>query len=119
MHFSTVTRLFTDADGETHFEDIQVPLRDAGDIGEISDTVEATGLQFRRTDGDYDFQWHNAPSRRYLVTLDGEVDITVSDGTTRRFGTGDVVLLEDTTGKGHLSRAVAGRPRRSIFVLLD
>ncbi len=44
---------------------------------------------------------------------------TVSGGETLRFGPGDVVLLEDTDGKGHCSKAVNGQPRKSIFVTLD
>jgi uncharacterized cupin superfamily protein len=51
--------------------------------------------------------------------LDGEVEIEAGDGTKRRFGTGDVLLAEDTAGRGHISRAVEGRPRKSIFVTLD
>jgi len=51
--------------------------------------------------------------------LEGKVDIEIGDGTVRRFGPGDILLAEDTTGRGHISRAVAGEPRRSIFITLD
>lgn len=54
-----------------------------------------------------------------MVILDGSVVIEVSDGTSRIFGTGEVLLLEDIEGKGHVSRAVAHQPRRSLFILLD
>ncbi len=74
---------------------------------------------FRETPGDYDFPWHNTPSRQFVIILKGEVDFTVSDGETRRFGSGAVVLLEDTSGKGHFSKAVKGQRRKSIFVTLD
>jgi hypothetical protein len=30
-----------------------------------------------------------------------------------------VILVEDTTGKGHLSKAVEGKLRRSIFVPIE
>jgi hypothetical protein len=30
-----------------------------------------------------------------------------------------VLLAEDTTGRGHISRALDSEPRRSIFVALD
>ncbi|MBT5872136.1 MAG: hypothetical protein HOH43_01855 [Candidatus Latescibacteria bacterium] len=114
-----ITRLYSDSYGESHFEEIEISLEDAGEIGALSVPVSATSIIFRYTDEHYDFDWHNAPSRRYLVILDGSVDIEVSDGTSRRFGTGDVVLLEDTEGKGHLSRAVKQQPRKSLFILLD
>ena len=114
-----VTRLFTGDDGESHFEDIDIPLKDAGDIGTLSDLVKATGVIFRETSGSYDYDFHNAPQRQYVVMLDGEVDIEIGDGTTRRFSTGDILLAEDTTGRGHISRAVDGKPRKSLFITLD
>jgi hypothetical protein len=30
-----------------------------------------------------------------------------------------VLLAEDTTGQGHISRAVAGKSRKSLFITLD
>lgn len=114
-----ITRIYADAAGETHFGEIDIPLEDAGAIGILSQLQEATGIIFRETAGDYDFSWHNTPRRQYVIMLAGAVDFTVSDGETRRFGDGEVVLLEDTSGKGHVSKAVQGQPRQSIFVTLD
>ena len=114
-----ITRIYPDSDGETHFEDIDILLHDSGIIGLTSRLQIATGIIFRETSADYDYPWHNAPRRQFVIILEGEVDFTVSDGETRRFGGGDVVLLEDTTGKGHYSKAVQGQPRQSIFITLD
>ena len=114
-----VTRIYADEQGESHFEDIDIPLTDHGDIGRMSEQLGATGIIFRTTDGDYNYDWHNAPQRQYIIMLDGSVETTVSDGETRTFTTGDVVLVEDVTGKGHISRSPDGRPRRSIFVTLS
>lgn len=114
-----ITRLYTGEDGESHFEDIEIPLEDAGDIGRLSELEEATGIIFRETGPGYDYDWHNAPRRQYIIMLDGAVDVEISDGTVRRFSTGDVLLAEDTTGRGHISRAVDDQPRKSIFVTLD
>jgi len=114
-----ITRLYTGDDGESHFEDLEIPLKSAGEIGKLSETEPATGIIFRETSPDYDYDWHNAPRRQYIIMLDGAVDVTIGDGTTRRFGTGDVLLVEDTTGRGHISRAVDNQPRKSIFVPLD
>ena len=61
----------------------------------------------------------NAPKRQYLINLEGEVDFTVFGGETRRFGKGDIVLLEDIDGEGHCSKAVNGQLRKSIFVTID
>ena len=114
-----VTRLYTGLDGESHFEDIDIPVVDRGDIGRLSEHIQATGIIFRETDRDYNYDWHNAPRRQFIIMLEGEVDIIVGDGSQRRFGSGDVLLAEDTTGRGHVSRAVNNQPRRSIFVTLD
>ena len=114
-----VTRLYTGEDGESHFEDVDVPLIDRGGIGQISQLQGATGVVFRETAGDYDFDFHNAPRRQYVIHLDAAVEIETGDGTKRTLEPGDILLAEDTTGHGHISRAVDGRPSRSIFVTLD
>ena len=54
-----------------------------------------------------------------MISLEGQVEITASDGTKRLFGPGDIMLADDTTGRGHISRAVNNKPRKAIFVTLD
>jgi quercetin dioxygenase-like cupin family protein len=114
-----ITRLYVDAQGETHFEDTELPYKDSGPGGKTTQRFKATGVIFRETAGTYDFDWHNAPRKQYIINLDGAVDITVSDGETRRIGQGEVFLVEDVTGKGHISKAVDGKIRHSVFVALD
>ncbi len=114
-----ILRVYSGDDGESHFEDVEIPLRDLGRIGRLSPLQEATGIVFRTTEGDYEYGWHNAPRRQYVINLDAPVEIEVGDGTVRRLEPGSVLLAEDTTGRGHISRAVDGRPRTSIFVTLD
>ena len=114
-----ITRLYTGEDGDSHFQDLQIDTRDQGDIGALSARYPATGVIFRETAADYDYGWHNAPARQYVVMLEGCVEVEVGGGTRRRFGPGDVLLAEDTTGRGHRSRAVDGQPRRSLFILLE
>lgn len=114
-----ITRVYADADGESHFEDLDIPLQPGGPIGALSALQPVTGIIFRETAPDYDYSWHNAPRRQYIISLDGVFEITASDGTTRRFGPGTILLVEDTTGRGHLTRSVDGTTRRSVFVTLD
>jgi len=47
--------------------------------------------------------WHTAPRETFLVVVQGSVELTVSDGTRRELGPGSVLLMTDTTGKGHLT----------------
>lgn len=62
------------------------------------------GLKFRETPGDYDFDFHCAPARQFIVSLDSGVDIEVTDGTRRVFPAGTVMLAEDTWGKVSLHK---------------
>ncbi len=114
-----ITRIYTGADNKSHFEDIEVPLKDGGKAGFMSDLQKATGVVFRETGGNYDFDFHNAPRRQYVVNLEGEVEIEIGDGTKRILRSGDILLAEDTTGQGHISRAVGGKPRKSLFITLE
>ncbi len=114
-----IVRIYTGADNQSHFEDLQVPLKDSGKIGFMSELTKATGVVFRETGGDYNYDFHTAPRRQYVVNLEGEVEIEVGDGSKRILRAGDVLLAEDTTGQGHISRAVAGKPRKSLFITLD
>jgi hypothetical protein len=74
---------------------------------------------FRETGGDYDYDFHTAPRRQYVINLDAAVEITVASGEKRIFEQGEVFLAEDTTGQGHISRAVDGKIRHSMFITLD
>lgn len=115
----TIVRIYTGADNQSHFEEVQIPLKSTGKIGFISELMKATGIVFRETGGDYNYDFHTAPRRQYVVNLEGEVEIEVGDGTRRILRSGDVLLAEDTTGQGHISRAVAGKSRKSLFITLD
>jgi hypothetical protein len=114
-----IHNLFADAEGETHFRDIEIDWVEEREFSKYSARLPATGIIFRETSGDYDLDWHPAPRRQYIINLEGAVAITASDGESRVIGAGEVLLVEDTTSKGHLSKAVAGRMRRSIFVTLE
>ncbi len=113
-----VTRVFADKEGESHFEEVTIPLRDVGDIGRLSEIVHAESIIFRENDQGYGYNWHHAPQRQYIALLDGEIEIEVSDGEKRNFQGGDVLLMEDTNGKGHRTRTINNKSRRSIFIVL-
>jgi hypothetical protein len=119
MESMSVVRIYTGDDGRSHFEDVTVELADHGAIGRISALWKGKGVMFRTVDGDYDFDFHNAPRRQLVVNLTGSVDIEVGDGTIRRLGPGSILLAEDLTGQGHISRAVDGQPRTCLFIPLD
>ena len=123
-----LTRIVSTAAGGTRFDTADVPLADRGIVGRMSDAAGAGTVQFRETDGDYDWDYHVAPARQLILLLDGEIEIACTERDTdgqpvglidvRRFGAGDVLLVEDVTGHGHRTRQVSAGPRRSVFVTL-
>jgi hypothetical protein len=114
-----IHNLYVDDKGESHFRDIEVELVEKINFSRQSRRLPATGIIFRETSPDYDLDWHPAPRRQYIINLDGSVQITASDGESRVIKAGEVLLVEDTHGKGHLSKSVGGQMRRSIFVPID
>jgi hypothetical protein len=114
-----IHNLYADADGQSHFRDIEIEWIEERNFSKLSKRLPANGIIFRETSGDYDLDWHPAPRRQYIINLDAGVHITASDGESRVIGAGEVVLVEDITGKGHLSKAVSGKMRRSIFVPVE
>ncbi len=114
-----IHNLYTDASGESHFRDIDIDWVEERNFSKLSARLPATGIIFRETAGDYDISWHPAPRRQYIINLDGGVKITASDGEAREIKAGEVILVEDTTGKGHLSQSIGGQMRHSIFIPIE
>jgi len=114
-----IIRLYADDKGESHFQDIEVELEAPTPSGRVSARQPATGIIFREVPGEYDLDWHPAPRRQYIINLDAGVQLTASDGEVRRVKAGEVVLVEDTWGKGHLSKAIENKTRHCIFVPID
>lgn len=112
-----ITRLYTGKDGESHFEEIDLPFETMGDA-ETTATQGASGVVFRRAPAGHVQEWHPAPRRQYVITLSGQGEIEIGDGTRRRFGSGDVMLADDTTGRGHITRVVGNQPRLYVTIPL-
>jgi hypothetical protein len=113
-----LTRIYSDEDGDSRFEDMFVSMSNAGDIGALSETQPVKGIIFREVEPTYDYDFHNAPQKQYIILLDGGIEIETSLGETRKFGAGEILLVEDTTGKGHRTRNLNPEKRRSVFVTL-
>jgi uncharacterized cupin superfamily protein len=113
-----IVRIYTGADNESHFEDIDVEMHPHG-FDQVSALQPAHGIQFRSATPSHRSSYHPVPRRQYVITLSGQVEIETGDGTVRRFGPGDVMLAEDTSGRGHLTRVVGDRPRHYVFIPLQ
>jgi len=111
-----VVRIYTGPDGKSHLEDVDIELEDRGAAGRISPLWSGSGVQFREVDGDYHIDFHNAPRRQLVVNLTGSVEIETGSGDRRVLGPGTILLAEDRTGQGHISRSEA--LRRSMLALI-
>lgn len=112
------TRIFTGADGQTHAEEINLKLTPGGGSTELSEMAKATGVQFRRQAPNYFEDWHTAPRKQYVITLSGRGEIEIYGGKKIPLGPGHILLVEDLTGKGHISRGVGTEDRISLLIPL-
>ena len=108
-----MTRLYTGADGQSHAEDIEIPL-----TGGVSEMMKATGVQVRRAPAGRFSDWHVGPRRQLIITLSGRGEIEVAGGKKISLEPGHIELIEDLTGKGHTTRAVGPEDRVSIAIPL-
>ena len=107
-----IYRVFSDADGESHIEDLN--LAEHPELGELINVSEVRVQEF---DGSRRMDFHPLPERRLVVHLSGEVEIGASDGAKRVLRAGDIRLMEDVTGKGHTH--IDRSPSAAVYVLLN
>ena len=102
-------RVHEDAVGISHFGSAELPmaLTDFSPPAppvQISGPLEASRALWYRGPAGWFGDWHPAPHRQLLVQLSGAIEILVGDGERRIFGPGSCVLLEDVSGRGHVTR---------------
>jgi hypothetical protein len=110
-----VTHVFTGSDGLSHVETVEMKLTANGDT-ELSEMMKVSGLQFRRQAPNYFQDYHPASRKQYVITLSGEGEIELTTGQKIVARPGDVLLMEDVTGKGHISRGRGTEDRVTLFV---
>jgi hypothetical protein len=113
-----VTRIFTGPDGQTHAEEVNVKLARDDASTELSEMMKTTGVRFRRQAPNYFEDWHTAPRKQYVITLSGQGEIEVAGGKKIPLGPGHILLVEDLTGKGHISRGVGTEERITLIIPL-
>src|SRR5687767_5237839 len=101
-----ITRLYADATGASHFEDVDIALT-AVDFAppapplELSTAGPCAHFVLIRVPADWYGDWHPVPNLQYMLYLSGGVEVEASDGERRSFTAGSVTLIEDTHGTGH------------------
>lgn len=118
------TRLYSDDHGESHFEDIESDLKLVNYTQPapplyLSSFTPATQFGFMKAPAGWSSDWHPASARNIFLVLTGEWEVVASDGESRRFGPGSVLLVEDTSGKGHSSRVVSEFDSLAAMVQLE
>ncbi|MSQ07605.1 MAG: hypothetical protein EXR54_06990 [Dehalococcoidia bacterium] len=108
-----ITRIFTGADGQSHFEEL-----DPANYPNPESLKSITSIRFRVSEPGAFSDWHRESRRNYIITMSGEGEIGLADGSRRRFGPGAVMLVEDLTGQGHTTRVTSAMPRVTIAIPL-
>ena len=109
-----IYRLYSGSDGESHMEEL-----DLASYPELTELKAAKGVVFRAAEPGRFSDWHNAPRRQWIITLSGQAEIGLGDGTVQRLGPGDVNMAEDLTGRGHTTRVVGNAPRVTATIHID
>ena len=117
------TRLYSDDHGDSHFEDIESDLKltqyaPPAPPLYLSSFTPATQFGFMNAPAGWASEWHPTPARNIFFVLTGEWEVVASDGESRRFGPGSVLLVEDTSGKGHSSRVIGQTDSLTAMVQL-
>lgn len=122
-----ITRIFTGPDGLAHAEDIEVKLSARG----ATEMFKATGAEFsvrpptaganpnnKAATSPSAPGWHTGPARQFVITLSGNSEVEVSRGVHVLAGPGHINLIEDTTGKGHITRNFGPDDRIALTIPL-
>ena len=107
-------RIYSGDDGESHIEEMDLESHP-----NLTELHSVTGIVFRQSEPGHFSDWHHALRRQYVITIQGEGEIGLGDGTVYRFGPGHVTLAEDMSGRGHTTRVVGNLPRITASVPLE
>ena len=106
-------RVHSDENGVSHFAELEMRLAPlvlsvSTPALEACEPQAASQVLFVRLAPDWSSDWHPAPAYQFVCLLSGRAELTVGNGDTRQFSAGDVLHLQDITGKGHTTRVIGG-----------
>lgn len=108
-----MTRIYTGPDGLSHAEEIEMKS-----TGGVTEMMKATGAQFSRRSPGPASDWHVGPRRQFVITLSGRAELEVAGGKKVAVGPGHINLIEDTTGKGHITHNLGPEDRIVVTIPL-
>lgn len=120
----TYDRIYCDADGHSHFDSVELTLTSTDYAPpapplDVSDPEDAARVVFFHAPPGWTGDFHPTPRRQLFFGIQGDLEVTASDGETRHFGAGSVCLLEDDRGRGHRSEVVGDAEFFGGFVHLE
>ena len=120
MHY---TRIYAGPDGVSHFGDAgielqEIPYAPPAPPYFISQPEAATAVVVTTIPPGWVGDWHPSPKLQWWFQLGGELEVEVGDGEKRRFVAGSIVRVDDTTGRGHVTRVIGSQPVSAVYVQL-
>jgi hypothetical protein len=103
--------IYATPDGESHHQVVEI-ANTAGEIPVTAMTARAYARSPAAAASAAD--WHTAPRRQFAINMTGSLEVEISDGSRHLIGQGDLVFLEDITGKGHVTRVQT--PVTNLFI---
>jgi quercetin dioxygenase-like cupin family protein len=108
-----MTRLYTGQDNQTHAEEVEVKF-----AGNVFKMLPVTGAELHRGLPGSVADWHTAPRRQYVITLSGRGEIEVAEGKKISIEPGHIDLVEDVSGKGHITKVTGTEDRVTLWLPL-
>jgi quercetin dioxygenase-like cupin family protein len=119
-----ITRIWADDTGTSHFEDVDIELETVDFAPpappfEVSAPLPAERAMLFEFPTGWFGDWHPSPRRQLYFNLSGHLEVEVADGEIRHLDPGDIVLVEDLSGSGHVTRVVGGASSTGVFIQLS
>lgn len=104
-------RIFADEEGCSHFEIKTIDL-EAKNYAPPAPSLNTSSLEtadnlvFLELPTGYYGDWHPTPVRQWIIIMTGMCEFEAGDGEKATRKAGDVVMLDDLTGKGHQTKVL-------------
>ena len=103
-------KLYTGEDGHSHIQ-----------TGKVNDGVfnQASSIRFQESPPHSFYDWHNAPSEQYVITISGTLEFETRPGKTFILKPGEILIATDTTGTAHKWKLIDDEPWKRVYVLFE
>ena len=117
----TYLHLYSDSAGVSHFKPGKLAFTQQQREGRVGGPLghalaSAEGSMFLRLEPGAVEDWHTAPRKWFLIAVQGISEVTASDGEKRQLTPGMIMLMDDTTGKGHQTRALGKEAHVAVVI---